>query len=128
VSGPDLFSGGRRELNPGARGIFAGLNVDAPAFPRLAAQRIVDLPNLDRLEQTLQDVPHGFYRMVETLALQGIALRIAKERDLETRRIELAKIPEGELRDRVKRWLRSFYETKPWLARSRMKGGYGDVK
>ncbi len=128
VSGPDFFSGDRREPKPAARGTYAGLNVEHESFPRLAAQRIVDLPDLGKLEQVLLDVPHAWYRIVETLALQGIALRIAKESDLETRRIELAKIPEGDLRDRVKAWLRSFYETKPWLAQSRKKGGYAHVK
>jgi hypothetical protein len=122
VSGPDLFSGDRRESNAAGRGIFAGLNVDAPSFPRLAAQRIADLEDLADVRAALSNVPPGCYGVVETLALQGIAIRIARLPELEQRRAELRKIPE-DLRGRVEPLLRSYYQTKPWLYRGGRRSG-----
>lgn len=106
-------------------GMFADLDPTSVAFPRLIAQRIVAIPDLIELDQVLGFVPRDVYRVVETLALQGIAVRIAqidardntlaaRDAALELRRAELEKIPE-DLRGRVEAWVKSYYTTKPWL-------------
>lgn len=111
--------------------LFSDLNKDAESFPRLAADRIARLDDLRAVDKALGDVPREWYRMVETLALQGVAVRIAKIQPvhdtaearalaLEQRRAELGKIPE-DLRGRVEEWVRSYYVTRPWAVDGKKK-------
>lgn len=116
---------------------FSDLNASHESFPRLAAERIARLEDLANVDQVLADVPRDWYRMVETLALQAIAIRIAKIQPMhksaaaiaaarEQRRGELAKIPE-DLRGRVEAWVRSYYVTRPWLYRDGKPVSGGDA-
>jgi hypothetical protein len=118
----DLFGGDRREAPPPARNRFSDLNREHSSFSRVVAQRIADLEDLADVRAALSDVPGGCYSVVETLALQGIAIRIARLPKLEQRRAELRKIPE-DLRGRVEPLLRSYYQTKPWLYRGGRRSG-----
>lgn len=115
---------------------FSDLNSEHESFPRLAADRIARLEDLADVDQVLRDVPRDWYRMIETLALQAIAIRIAKIQPmhrsaiavaaaLEQRRGELAKIPD-DLRGRVEAWVRSYYVTRPWLSFDEKRRGEHD--
>jgi hypothetical protein len=101
---------------PPRRSLFADLDCGAASFPRLAAERIAMLEERAEIERALAKVPPETRTMVETLAVMGLALRIARLPELAARQAALAAIPEA-LSERVKAHVKRYYVTKPWTKR-----------
>jgi hypothetical protein len=74
---------------------LAGLDVRAPAFPRLAAQRIALLSCARAIDAALAEVPRERLQFVETLTVAGLAKRIAQEADAGARERVLAIVPDS---------------------------------
>lgn len=116
---------------PGRRLLLSGI-LSRPGermYELDCATLIANLEDLADVERAFREVAPAFRRTVETLALQGIAIRIAKiqpERDSdfsrdearEKRRAELARLP-ADYRARVEPFVATFYKTQPWLKRGR---------
>ncbi len=101
---------------PRIRGALEDLDPALPSYPRLAAARIAWLADLAAIEAALAEVPVNFRKMVETLTVTGVALRIAQTPRLLDRRAALDALP-VDLRERAEPHVRRLYETKPWLRR-----------
>ncbi len=94
--------------------IFADLNLEHPSFVIAAAQRIAALDDSAAVEAALAFLTNPFTRkMVETLAIGAMAMRIARLPDLEDRRIAMSRVPEG-LLPRVAPLMKSYFTVKPW--------------
>jgi hypothetical protein len=98
---------------PPRRGLFADLDATAASFPRIAAERIVMLEERAEIERALDRLPPNFRAMVETLAIMGIALRIARMPELADRQAALDRMPETIL-ERVRQHVKRYHATKPW--------------
>lgn len=113
---PTLFP--RAEIAPPARRYrFLGrLDFDSPRFPRDAARIIGALDARGDLEAALDEVPRDFRKMVETLVVSALAIRIACAPHLRIRELLLAEVP-AELVPLVAPKAKSYQVTKPWLPR-----------
>jgi hypothetical protein len=98
---------------PPRRGLFSDLDCGAASFPRLAAERIALLEDREEIDRALAKVPPETRTMVETLAVMGIALRIARRPELAERQAAMQGIPDA-LSERVKAHVKRYYATKPW--------------
>ena len=100
------------------RVVLAGLDPSEHQYVRVAAQRIAAIPDLSQLEAALAEVERREFKSVLTLVVSGLAVRIARMRQLLERQDALGALPE-DIRERVKPYVRSFYATKPWERRKR---------
>lgn len=64
-------------LPPVKAGLLADLDVKCDAYARLAAERISKLKDLALVDAAITEVPNHQKKIVATLAVGGLALRIA---------------------------------------------------
>lgn len=102
-------------VEPAARkpGVLMHLDPSAPAYPRLAAQAIADLPEVSMVGAALREVEPRFLTLVTTLAILGWAMRIAKMDRMEQRRAALEAFP-SELRGQLEPHVRRLFVSRPW--------------
>ena len=116
-------------------GPFADIDPNEKCYQIRVAQRIAEVEDLGQVDRLVQDIPSQFFQTILTLALQGIALRIAqieakgdtdypREIARQRRREELAKLP-ADLQPRVEAWVKSYYATKPWREKAVKKANVG---
>lgn len=116
---PDLFESTSPVPREASRiRYLVGLDVTQPSFVRLVTARIAEMVDPTEIEAALREVPAAFHTIIETMAVQAIAYRIAQLPSLAGRRAALERVPDG-LRARVAPHLQSYYTTKPWLRKAR---------
>lgn len=109
---PGLFA---EPPTPGRRrGLLAALNPEAASYARCAAELIARLEDAPAIERALQEIAPGKFDMVLTLAIMGMALRIAQLPELEARRYALSKLP-PDIQLRAAPHVKRLFEVKPWL-------------
>lgn len=96
------------------RGIFDHLDSERPIYAVQAAAIIAGLPDLSKVERALAQVEPRDLQTVTTLALVGIAMRIAKLTTLAERRGLLSTLPPDFQRD-CEPHVKRLYQVKPWL-------------
>lgn len=108
----------RAALPPSRRGVLADLDPQDVAYERLAAKRIAELKDLAKVDVVFAEVPAQFVKTVMTLAISGIAVRIARMKHLLDRRDALDALPD-DIRQRAEPFVKSFYQTRPWERKPR---------
>lgn len=101
---------------PAKKGVLGDLDVQDDHYEIDAAMRISELEDLGKVEAVIAEVPNQFKKTVLTLAINGIAMRIAKLPQLLERKAALEALP-ADIRDMVSPHVRRLYETKPWEKR-----------
>jgi hypothetical protein len=91
---------------------LAGLDMQQPGFPRMAAQRIALLSCAPAIDAALAEVPRQWLQFVETLTVAGLAKRIAQEVETGARERVLAIVPDS-LLGRVQPLAKSYASALP---------------
>lgn len=111
---------------------FGDIHPDTQCYCLKIADRIAGVEDLREVDRLVGFIPRKFFNTILGIALQGIAVRIARiepERDgeharavaLQRRREEIAKLP-GDLAARVAPLMASYYRSKPWRHKARAYG------
>lgn len=93
-----------------------GLDAQSPRYPRDAAKRIAALDTRRDVEAALAEVAVAFVHFVETLVVQGLALRVAAAPHAKIRELLMDQVPEV-LKVRVEPLAKSYALTRPWEKR-----------
>lgn len=100
-------------LPPLKRGLLADLDVEHEHYELDAAVRIAGLEDLGKVEAAIAEVPNQFKKTVLTIAISGIATRIARMQQLLDRQAALDALP-PDLRDMTAPHVKRLYTTRPW--------------
>lgn len=100
-------------LPPLKRGLLADLDVEDDHYVLGAAVRIAGIGDLGKVEAAIAEVPNRFKKTVLTIAINGIALRIAQMQQLLDRKAALEALP-ADLRDMTAPHVKRLYTTRPW--------------